>query len=440
MGARFEMKVLRRFCALSLSGLVMGGLLAGVAVSTASSVPAAADTPEAFAGTASAQALQLKLFGNALTIGSSNVAADSSPKAHADGAGVALLAATTSSADVNGADKSMAPPKACGLNLPLANILTLALACSQSATGTTNASPSALATSNIAALDVGLLNPVLNLLQPILNALTPLADQLLGTVLTTVTNVLQPVLGTTLQQLLGGLGLSTTKPVSSLIDALKRATNLATVHVGDTVSQVVTNGANVVADAIAKGAEVDVLPGLLLTGGPLLSITLGLAHTTSTFNRTTGASAASFDPAIVDVKLLGIDIPIRLGAPITLLAGTPLESTISLGAGTTTKHADGSVSATADGVGIDLLKGLSGGISLHLAHAQSAAGGALKTVSQTTVATTATTQPPVTGTLTAHLATTGTDTPLLPIGVFLILSGYITRRTLRTRRATRAPR
>ncbi|MDQ1356805.1 MAG: hypothetical protein QOG44_1178, partial [Acidimicrobiaceae bacterium] len=153
------MRIFRRLCALSVSGLIIGGTLAGVAASTATSVPAGADTPEAFAGSASAQALVLKLFGTNLTLGSSNVAADSSPKAHADGAGLALIAATTSSAEADSVNKTSAPPKACGLSLPIANILTLALACSQSASGTVNASPSAVATSNIAALDVGLLNP-----------------------------------------------------------------------------------------------------------------------------------------------------------------------------------------------------------------------------------------------------------------------------------------
>lgn len=438
------MRIFRRLCALSVSGLIIGGMLTGVAVSTATSVPAGADTPEAFAGSASAQALVLKLFGTNLTLGSSNVAADSSPKAHADGAGLALIAATTSSADADAVNKTVAPPKACGLSLPIANILTLALACSQSASGTVNSSPSAVATSNIAALDVGLLNPLLNLLQPILSALTPIADQLIGTVLTTVQSVLQPVLGTTLQQLLGGLGLDTAKPVSSLLTALQKATNLVTVHVGDTASSVVTSAGTVIADSIAKGAEIDVLPGITLTGGPLLSITLGLAHTTSTFNRLTGVSAATFDPAIVTVKLLGAVIPVALTTPLVLFAGTPLESVISLGAGKTTLNkTDGSVSAEASGVGIDLLKGLNGGISLHLAHATSAAAGAKAQLVATTTSnsTTSTSLPAVTGTLlVTRLPVTGSAAPVLPIGMALILAGYLTRRGLLRRWAQRTPR
>ncbi|MDQ1391682.1 MAG: hypothetical protein QOF30_659 [Acidimicrobiaceae bacterium] len=436
------MRVFRRICALSVSGLIVGGMLAGVAASTATSVTAGANTPETFAGTASAKALDLRLFGTDLTVGSTNVEADSSPKAHADGAGLALIAATVSSADADSVHTASAPPKACGLHLPIAGILNLELACSQSASGTANASPAAVATSNIAALDVGLLNPVLNLLQPVLNALTPIADQLLGTVLTQVQSVLQPVLGTTLQQLLGGLGLDTAKPVSSLLTALQRATNLVTVHVGDTVSSVVTSAGTVVADSVAKGAEIDVLPGLTLAGGPLLSITLGFAHTTSTFNRLTGASAATFDPAIVTVKLLGSVIPVGLTTPLDILGGTPLHSIISLGAGSKTVHADNSVSAQADGVGIDLLTGLNGGISLHLAHAESAAGGAKALVVATASTSTTTTLAPVTGgtLLVTKLPVTGTAAPVLPIGMALILAGYLTRRSLLRRWAQRTPR
>ena len=201
----------------------------------------------------------------------------------------------------------------------------------------------------------------------------------------------------------------------------------------------VTTGGTVVADADAQGATISVLPALGTTG--LLSITVGAAHTTSTFNRTTGASVATFSPAILTIKLLGSVIPIGLGSPITLFAGTPLESTISLGAGSTIKNADGSVGSVADGVGIDLLKGINHGISLHLAHAQSGVGGAIATTSPTTAApTTVTTAAVTNGTLTAHLATTGTDEPLLPVGLALVLAGYLTRRTLLARRAARTPR
>jgi hypothetical protein len=436
------MKAFRRICALGVSGLVVGAMMSGVAATSAASAPLprlAADTPEVFAGTASAQALKLSLFGTNLTLGSTNAEADSTPKAHADGAGIALITSTVSSADATGANQSAAPPKACGLSLPIPSIAAVFLACSLSSSSTNSAAPAAVAGSNIANLDVGALNLVLSLLQPIINTLTPILNQVIGT----VTTLLQPVLGP-VNTLLAGLGLNLQQPVSSLLTALERATNLVTIHVGDNVSAVTTSGSSVIADASAQGAEIDVLPGIQLTGGPLLSITVGSAHTTSTFNRATGVNSATFDPSILTIKLLGITIPIKLGAPLTLFAGTALESTISLGAGSTKTNADGSMSAVADGVGLDLLKGLNGGIGLHLAHAESGVGGHVATVTPTTTAasttTTSTTVSIITGTVAEKLATTGTEAPLLPVGLALLLLGYLTRRTLLRRRTPRTPR
>jgi hypothetical protein len=408
--------------------------------STVSSTPASANLPEVFAATASAHALQLSLFGTKLTVSSTNAEGDSTPKAHADGAGVALIASTTSAADAATANQNVTTPKACGLALPLQPIANVALACSQSASATVAGAPGAVATSNIADIDVNLLNPVLNLLQPILNALTPLGNQLIGTVLTTVQNIVQPILGNTLTTLLGKLGIDINKPVSSLITALEKATNLITIHVGDTTSKIVTTASAVTADSIAQGATIDVLPGLLVGGGPLLSVTVGLAHTTSTYDRSAGTSSATFDPAILTVTLLGNVIPVKLGSPIDLLPGTPLESVISLGAGSTTTNADKSVSAVADGVSLDLLKGLNGGVSLHLAHAESAAGGHTDFITPAAATTTTTTPVVVTSPPEPiSLATTGTNAPLLPVGFLLVLAGYLTRRGFR-RRADRAPR
>jgi hypothetical protein len=94
-------------------------------------------------------------------------------------------------------------------------------------------------------------------------------------------------------------------------------------------------------------------------------------------------------------------------------------------------------------VGIDLLKGLNGGISLHLAHATSAAAGAKAQLVATTTSssTTSTSLPAVTGTLlVTRLPVTGSAAPVLPIGMALILAGYLTRRGLLRRWAQRTPR
>jgi hypothetical protein len=214
--------------------------------------------------------------------------------------------------------------------------------------------------------------------------------------------------------------------VNSLIEGVKRATGLVDITVGESIAQTVTTPAAVTATANASGAQIDLLPGLTLGGTPLLSIIVGQAKSVSTFIRATGTSTPTFDAAVARVHLGallgGIDIPIQLGAPLTLLAGTPLETTISLGAGrTVTDPNTGAVASYADGVSIQLLKGLNGGISLELAHAETGVGGQLKLVSQTQVVA------PVV----PSLAKTGND-PWLPLAGagLLVMALGIRRRVL----------
>jgi len=396
--------------------MVVAGLFA--------STPASADNAEAFAGSAAARALNLDVLGIKLTAGSTNALANSSPEAHADGAGLSLIAASGSTADAAAAGQSASPPKACGLDLPIQGILTVALACSQSGASTLDGNPIAASTASIAAIDVGLLNLVLQLLQPILDILVPAVDN----VIASVTAPLQPLLGPLLDPLLRSLGLDQASPVSSLVDALKNVTNLATIHVGDTTSSVTTEAGKVTALATAKGGEIDVLPGLTLGGDPLLSIVLGSAAATSTFDRSTGQSAAVFDPSLLTVELLGSPIKVGLGAPVTLLPGTILESTISIGAGRTIQNPDGTVGAVADGVSLQLLKGVAGGITLELAHAESAVGGAKALI------TTQSVNPPPAEVKAVELARTGAEAPWLPMGMMLILVAFVTRRVSRSRR------
>ena len=66
-------------------------------------------------------------------------------------------------------------------------------------------------------------------------------------------------------------------------------------------------------------------------------------------------------------------IAVALGQDIVLLAGTPLESRIVLGAGKIVDDGVFGKKAVADGVAVELLKGISGGIVLNLAHAEAGA-------------------------------------------------------------------
>ena len=388
--------------------------------------------PESFIATAAARGLELNVFGTRVTIGQSSALVNSSPTAKASGAGVALVAGTVSNSEVNGPNQSATPPKACVLNLPVASLITVELACGESRVDTNNASPTAYGAGSVASLDLlggSALDPVTSLLTQLLQALQPVVDQTVGAVLPTLNSTLGGLLG----GLAGNLGLgsgSTVAPVTglldSLIDGLERATQLLDVQVGSSTASAATTAKEVTAVANAAGAQIDLLPGLTLGGAPLLSIIVGQAKSVSTFDRTTAKSTPSFDAAVARVRLglplLGgtvTDIPVQLNQPLTLLAGTPLETTISLGAGrTVTDPNTGAVASYADGVSIHLLKGVNGGIAIELAHAETGAGGQTRLLTQQQQVT------PV-GPV---LAKTGND-PWLPLpGAGLLFVALVLRR------------
>jgi len=433
------MRTVQRLGAIALSALVAAGVLALPA--GAQQAKPVETRPESFIATAAARGLDLNLFGTRVTIGQSSAIVNSEPSAKASGAGVALVSGTVSNSEVHGTGQSASPPKACVVNLPVANLLTVNLACGESRVDTNNGLPSAFGAGSVAGVDlsgISLLQPVIDLLQSLLNAILPVVDQTVGTVLTT----LGPTLGNVLGPLAGNLGLGTNSnvaPVSglvtSLLDGIKKATGLLTVKLGDSTAQAVTTASAVTASANAAGAQIDLLPGLAAGGAPLLSIIVGSAKSTSTFDRSTAKSTPAFDAAVVRVRLgvplLGAavtEIPIAFNTPITLLAGTPLESTISLGAGhTMTDPETGAVASYADGVSVQLLKGLNGGIGLELAHAETGVGGKTRLVSQQEIV-----QP------VPSLAKTGND-PWLPLaGGGMLLGALVIRRRLVAARPVRS--
>lgn len=412
------MSMFRRTGAVALSALVVSAFLVIPSPASGQTVQTRA---ESFIATASARALNLSILNLNVTVGASGIQMTSAPLAKATGGGVLLAPGTVSTVETTGPSQALAPPKACLVNLPLLNLLNLQLACGEAKADSTPGAPQAFGQGSVAAIDVGG-QQVLALLAPVLDALAPLLDQVLGT----VTGALTPIVGNLLGGLVGtpGTGIDLTQPVSSLVDVIKQATQLATIRLGNSTSQGITETGKVSAIATAQGGQIDVLPGLALGGAPLLSIVVGSAKATSIFDRSGGTSTPAFDAAILTVKLglpiLGnlTEIPVRLGQPLTLLAGTPLESTIALGAGSTTKNPDGSVSSVADGVSIHLLKGISGGIKLELAHAESGIGGQSQLVEQQKLVE------PV-----AQLAKTGGD-PWIPMAGFALLLAALTTRRL----------
>ncbi len=428
---------LRRFGATLLSVLVLSALAAVPTSAQTTEATTTVTIPEAFVASASGRALGLDVLGTSLSIGTAGVLIDAvsgkSASADAQGAGVLIVAGTVANASVDGLDGSDTPPKACVLDLPLAGLLAASVACGEAAASVAGGLPQATASGSVAVIDLGL-----ELLQPLLDQLLELA----GSLITTVTSTLEGLLGSLLNPLLATLGLDPlTDTVSELIDGLQRATSVLTIEVGSSAASAVTSGEAVLAQAISEGATINLFPGLVLgTGAPLVSIAVGSAKAAVGLQRpdpsegdpTTAVATPSFDPALVRVilglPLLGSDqleVPIGLGSPLTLLAGTPLESTISLGAGSTSTDPDtGAVTAVADGVSLQLLKGISGGIALELAHAEASAGGQSAAVKVTQVP--------------KELPDTGPNEPWVPLtGAALLLLALGVRRSVLSPRRER---
>jgi hypothetical protein len=384
--------------------------------------PAAADTAEVYNGLASGQALVVSLFNQSpqLTFGVTKASAASTLTAVADGAGQLALGPSITHSAVSANGQSASQPEACAsaaLNLPssITAIVNPMLACSSTSASVVNGAPTAVGTAKVAELDVSL-NTVIN--QP---ALQP---------------VVQPVLGL-LNQVTSKLPGNTGQTLNDLISSVQQTKTLQVIA-GGTTSQVSTTAASTVSKASAIGAEIDILPAPLgvLNGAPLVKIVVGSSSAQAIFDRASGKSSGQFNPALVDIifnPVLGLpEVKVPVGQTITILQGTPLESTIIAANGSNVTNADGSVDSTADAVSLQLLKGLpaplTGGIDITLAHAEAAAGGALATKSPVQLAALSPPDVP------RSLARTGGNPWLPVIGFVLLAAAMVLRRvTVRAR-------
>jgi hypothetical protein len=359
----------------------------------ATATPAAAETvtvkPETFAGGAASRALDLSILGQKLTLGDTvaNIVkgvTDSGATtllAKAVGTGqLSLLGNTTATSSLtsNGTQNS---PKACaGIELPaqISSILNIGVACGASTASINNGLLSAVSSGEVG--DISL--KVNNLLAPL--GLQDLTETLpvggLVNSLLSVTNALG----------VDALPIQVDDLLSTVLDSVLNTETL-NVTIGDAKSEVVNTVNTVTAKAHSAAVDIKILPlpkiGGVVQSTPLLEILIGEANATATYDRLTGKPVGdpTFDPAIVRVKGLlfpGEGLKVALGQDLVLLAGTPLESRIALGAGKIVDDGVFGKKAVADGVAIELLKGISGGIVLNLAHAEA---GAIDTLAQTKV-------------------------------------------------------
>ena len=338
--------------------------------------------PEVYAGAAQGTALVLNLFGHTVTEGVSNVKAASSQLADALGIGAVVDGAIYSQehASATSPEQAQVIPEQCAtpalpaLPAPLPQA-TVGLACASTAANTQNSTPWAAAVGRVANLDLnaaGLVSTLTQTLQPVLDQLAP------------VFGTLQQI-----QQIAPQINVQDT--VGQLLQAVGTQ-HTAHLALGSTTSSVRTDASTVTSNATASGGDIQVL-GLnaLPNSAPLAEIQIGSSSSQVVYNRRTGVATPTVDPALVRVIVnplpttgLGQQtLTVAPGQSLTILQGTPLESTITVADGSSSKNADGSVTATASAVEVHLLKGIGassatatdGGLDLALAKTSATGGG-----------------------------------------------------------------
>lgn len=367
------MAKVRRIAGLAVTGVLVAGIAGASAPASAIDTAPVVDKPEVYLGQSAGTALRVTALGNPLTFGVSNAKIDSTLKAAADGAGsLSALAKNTSAvteigkADPASGERCTTP----ALPTQLASTLKVGLACTRSSTALVDGVPKATSLGYVTGIDASAAN-----------ALTALPVNL---DLQPVRTALEGVLGTIPND-------AVADTVGQLLDSVIDTQTLA-VKLGPSTSDVSGTAAGIVSTSTAEAGRIDILPTGALDGGPLASIIIGTAKATATYDRAGGVATPTIDPALVTVKIAAtpltpaIEQTIKPGVTSCFLdteipgLGAPLKSCITVASGTTetTTDANGNkiAKAVADGVKLELLTGLQGGVVLELAHAEALAGGA----------------------------------------------------------------
>ncbi len=170
------------------------------------------------------------------------------------------------------------------------------------------------------------------------------------------------------------------------------ATDALKVELGTSFSEIKKSGAMLESVSEAAGAKIGLIgipsvgqDGALLSDADpltngLVIIEVGTARASASVDRTNAKSGAAASPALVTVKVRDITSPtpkyvevsVAPGQTVTVLEGTPAESTI-IAADSDTMVTDGEATAWAKAVELHLLKGVNGGVKLALAGATATA-------------------------------------------------------------------
>lgn len=382
--------------------------------------PARADSPEVFQGSAAGTALDLAILGKQVTLGASAAKADSTGKAEAKGAGI--LTSTNATVDgalglkstekvataANGSTDEKA--KTCGRSISIEGIdaLSVGLACS-AAKAVSGTAPSATGEGSVAEAGVDASSVIQTLITRVESVAGPLPENVKDGVMEiggTVAGLLDPVCAAT--QSTSDVVCAAQTTVEDLVTSVLKTKTLE-VGVGTTTSSVDTTAGSVTSKASASGAVIKLLPLPQVNGlpstKPVVTITVGEANASATYDRAKGGATGTADPAIVRISFntaltdaledelgqklddllpegvsltnivikpstlldvqetLGNGVPTVIepcedGKAVCILKGTPLESKIWLASSSVKTNPDGSVVATADAVRMELATGV----------------------------------------------------------------------------------
>jgi LPXTG-motif cell wall-anchored protein len=369
---------MKRLFPLAFAILVLAGL----------AVPAGAAAPEGatYALEGEARGLELGLGDQGLTLGVALARGDSSPSAQGVGAGQCSILgqnpnpdelpcneATSQSSEAPGGSASKDGAQTCAgpaIPAPLGSVLTLDLACGASASSIAGGAPQTTNRGKVseAALELDLSG----LIPQAEDAKEQLIDQL--------------------QKIIGGAPEPIKNALNQLLDAIDEGQG-AQIVLGPATSDITSKGNKITVTSSAGGALIGVagIPDLDKDGVPipgtsvatedgLIIIEVGKADASATIDQVSAQAGSDATAALVTVKVRDItkieptyqEISVAPGQTVTILGGTPAESTITAAAATKQEKA-GSALAAADAVRLHLLKGVSGGIKLGLARATAAA-------------------------------------------------------------------
>ena len=382
-------------------------LVAVVSLVGAIAAPAfAAKATSRFALSGEARALELAIGDQGVTLGLAATLADSSPKILGVGAGqCSLLGDTADPSDVpcsdNNTEKSEWPANlgdenptcAGGLPAPLDAVIDLKVACGSSRSFLKKGLPQSFNSGEVAHLDAAL--PLEALLPINVDLPVEQVQEQAKDVVNDLVDTLQPVLDQTPQEVQD----AAEQVVNTVIQILETddVTDVVAAEIGRSVSNITSEGNVMKVASSAAGARIGILgipeatpdgETLITEANPLTNglviIEVGPSQATATANNLTADASSAASAAIVTVKVRDItkpepsyvEVSVAPGETITVLEGTPAESTITA-ADSVTKKSDGGAQAAADAVRLHLVKGVNGGIKLGLSRSVAAVNAAV---------------------------------------------------------------